>query len=123
MARHCTPASLRSAGKSRLKAGCSQDWLPHLGASEQAVEELARSPADFLQRDIEWVLVQVRGGPSLYQVCEHFELCLRSRQTALGMPCGNALSVIERAIEGRRIAQERCVGGLQMAHLFDDVDT
>src|SRR5450759_93816 len=91
-------------------------------ASEEALEELARAAADFVERDIQGLLVEVSRSPALDQSGEHLKLGLRGGQAALGVSGGEALSVIQGAIEGGCVAQKGGVFGRQVSHLLDDFD-
>src|ERR1035437_3840588 len=91
-----------------------------LVASEEALEELARAAADFAQRDIQGSLVEARRSPALDQFGEHLKLALRGGQAALGVSRGEALSVIQGAIEGGCVAQKVGVFGREVSHLLDD---
>src|SRR5450759_4156461 len=91
-------------------------------ASEEALEELARAAADFVERDIQGLLVEASRSPTLDQAGEHLKLGLRGGQATLGVSGGKALSVIQGAIEGGCVAQKVGVLGRQVSHLLDDFD-
>src|ERR1035437_3575763 len=97
-------------------------FLVSSGASEEALEELTRAAADFVERDIQGLLVEVSRSPALDQSGEHLKLGLRGGQAALGVSGGEALSVIQGAIEGGCVAQKVGVLGRQVSHLLDDFD-
>src|ERR1035437_857730 len=91
-------------------------------APKKPLEELARPAADFVERDIQGLLVEVSRSPALDQSGEHLKLGLRGGQAALGVSGGEALSVIQGAIEGGCVAQKVGVLGRQVSHLLDDFD-
>src|ERR1039457_5307046 len=91
-------------------------------ASKNPLEELSRAAADVAESDIQGLLVEARRSPALDQFGEHLKLGLRSRQAAFGVSGGEALTVIEGAIEGGSVAQKIGVFGREVSHLLDDFD-
>jgi hypothetical protein len=80
--------------------------LATLCASEQPVEKLPGALADFPQRGIQALLVQMFRRPAFHQVGEHLELRRGGGKAALRVARGNALAVIQRAVEGGRLTRE-----------------
>src|SRR5579863_3869019 len=61
--------------------------------------------------------------PTVHKLRENPYLLGSGRQTALGMAYRDAQAVIDGTIERRRVAQKLGVIPVEMAHLFNHVDT